>query len=265
MAACLGALTSLCFSMHVVLAKPAALGKSDAATKPEIATAEPKALKVQKGHALRMFGEGELFGHSEVIIGESGLMAKCHIGYYFFQKEKPEEVLVVNSENKTYLAMNLSEWVKHVRGRLGAIDKELNTKSEPLNMCGFRMMKMTAKSDRKNQKWEVYLSPDLSLKSSSTALWSRVLGTDEKSGMPLCARQLQSNDLAKFEQNIDTKSWIKTFVPTQISLIKEQPKFYAVPPGYKRAKDKASLYLSDDGSLKPGDLDDLFMSKVKGR
>jgi hypothetical protein len=59
------------------------------------------------------------------------------------------------------------------------------------------------------------------------------------------------------------KRWIIVALPKRVIKKTVDEKLLKLPSNYKEAKDKASLYLSSDGSLTEKDLEDFFISPKK--
>src|SRR5262249_41293425 len=57
---------------------------------------------------------------------------------------------------------------------------------------------------------------------------------------------------------------MKSFlVPVELKRSTVEPSYFEPPKGFKKAKDRAALYLSTDGDMKQSDLEDFFRVPLK--
>ena len=241
---------------------------------------------------------GDMFSQSRVYLSKIGLRVTCKQGYALWLADEPENVWMVNPDNKTYLLMPFDKYAKDEQAEYGP------------NSCVFRdppVVEHLAGSDMKLclRRYTNYL-PGTDVKAASFAKLKRsrreaeVVYIDDQPIPPAVKRnwctlvgltgdELQTSSslnsvpsskrAAKglpvgLGRRVIKKWWgEKKFSGTsdkwiqiiELKAFARQPldeKFFAKPLGYKAAKDKTSLYLSGDGVIKHEDIEDFFQRKL---
>lgn len=93
-------------------------------------------------------------------------------------------------------------------------------------------------------------------------MWCTILGLPEKDfSLPIGSFQNASKVWRPEEAlNGGRKGWIVVALPKRVARKTMDERLLELPSNYRKAKDKASLYLSSDGNLSEKDLEDFFIS-----
>ena len=245
---------------------------------------------------------GDMFNQSRVYLSKVGLRVTCKQGYALWLADEPENVWMVNPDNKTYLLLPFEKYAKDEQAEYGPNRCIFRDPPEVEHLAGsdmkLRLRRYTnylpgtdlkaanfAKLKRTRREAEVVYIDEQPIPTAVKRHWCALIG--------LTGEELQT--LSSSSSSLDTatssrrapkglpvglgrrviKKWWgqKKFSGTsdkwiqiiELKAFAKQPldnKFYAKPVGYKAAKDKTSLYLSGDGVIKHEDIEDFFQRKL---
>ncbi|MBP6595289.1 MAG: hypothetical protein KA255_19845, partial [Candidatus Obscuribacter sp.] len=74
------------------------------------------------------------------------------------------------------------------------------------------------------------------------------------------AKLAKNKDLARGKRK---QKWVEDYKATEITFSEMDKNTFEIRSNWRRAKDRPSLYLSQDGDIKQSDIDDLFFRQLK--
>ncbi len=243
---------------------------------------------------------GDMFNQSRVYLSKVGMRVTCKHGYALWLADEPENVWVVNPDNRTYLLMPFEKYANDEQSEYGPNSCVFRDPPEVEHLAGsdmkLRLRRYTnylpgtdlktpnfAKLKRTRREAEVVYIDEQPIPAAVKRHWGALIGLtgDElktTSSSP-SSNATYSRPAAKglpvgLGRRVNKKWWgQKKFSGTrdkwiqiiELKAFAKQPldyKFYAKPVGYKAAKDKTSLYLSGDGEIKHEDIEDFFQRRL---
>lgn len=252
-------------------------------------------LEAKAERVFKMRSEGELFGPAVTYMSESGILIQCKVGKTLWQAKNPGSVTLINDEYKTYLTVPLQEYLTELRGDSPSpIMTNLATKPEVF-LNSYKGRKVEAFSRPGAASTEIVTRLgfiDSPIKNKEVnRIWCKYFGiTRFDMGMPVLLEQKlnravsdmalafisgkrgndsKSDQIAKmaiFKQHRRPKrkeKWVAEHKTSEMTFAEMGKDTFAIRSGWRRAKDRPSLYLSQDGDIKQSDIDDLFFRQLK--
>lgn len=221
-----------------------------------VAFAAPQQTKAQKpsASAIAIQGRSATFGPFSMKVGD-GLNVRAKFGYTIWDKNKPDEVNMLNSENKVYYRDTANGWLTWNRRGMPAIDvssvelvDKLTVDGQPCNhYFGYQMVK-----GQKIKVADFVCLQKAPCDQAVVEFWSKHYLVPAKCGFPVSVSQRAGNHM---EIALLTTS-IKTIPASTVS--------FSVPKDYRRTNDKASLYFADvGGGMSKSDLESFFQQPLK--
>lgn len=213
--------------------------------------------------------DGDLLDAAEVLLGKKGLRIRNRLGAVYWFSEKVSTVYLANPENKTYLAQSAADYVKDLREDYRPL-KYTRLDRKPKTLPDGTKAEMVTAFLKGPDGKEMIVAEVTCLKNTGVPpavnrMWCTVLGLPEKDfSTPIGAFQNASKVWHPSEAFTGgRKRWLVVALPKKVEKRTVDEKLLGLPQNYRAAKDKASLYLSTDGSLQQKDLEDFFMSPKK--
>jgi hypothetical protein len=237
------ALAFLC--QREILAAPASL-KAPAAKTAAKAKGKPDI-------ALSAQGKSAFFGPFSMQIG-NGLRIRAKFGFTVWSSDKPNDVYMLNAENKTYIRETAFEWLDWNRRGCPNIDvsevqlvDKANVHGQPcLHYAAYQMIR-----NRKVKCAEFYSMEKGPRDPVLIDFWCKHFLLPSKYGFPLLVKQ-RVGEAMQTIMDIE----VKPMPLANVSL--------SVPKDYKRTTDKAAFYFSDgSGSINKSDLEEFFQQPLK--
>lgn len=244
---------------------------------------------------------GDMFNQSRVYLSKVGLRVTCKQGYALWLADEPENVWMVNPDNKTYLLMPFEKYAKDEQAEYGPNRCVFRDPPEVEQLAGsdmkLRLRRYTnylpgtdmkapdfAKLKRTRREAEVVYIDEQPIPTAVKRHWCALIGltgdelqtntSSSSSDTATSSRRVPKGLPVGLGRRVIKKWWgEKKFSGTsdkwlqiiELKAFAKQPldnKFYAKPVGYKAAKDKTALYLSGDGVIKHEDIEDFFQRKL---
>jgi len=237
---------------------------------------------------------GDMFNQSRVYLSKVGLRVTCKQGYALWLADEPENVWMVNPDNRTYLLMPFEKYAKDEQAEYGPNSCVFRDPPEVEQLAGsdvkLRLRRYTnylpgtdvkapnfAKLKATRREAEVVYIDEQPIPTVVKRHWCALIGLtgDElqtassssswraPKGLPVgLGRRAIKKWWGQKKFSGTSDKWIQII---ELKAFAKQPldnKFYAKPVGYKAAKDKTSLYLSGDGVIKHEDIEDFFQRKL---
>ncbi len=213
--------------------------------------------------------DGDLLDTAEVFLSNKGLKIRNRLGMVFWFPEKPSTIYLANSENHTYFAQPAKDYLKDLREDYPPLRYSRLERKPNLLHDGTKAEMVTAfLSGPKGQEMkvaEVTCLKNTGVPPTVNRMWCSFFGVTEKDfSTPIGAFQNASKIWRPEEAlNGGRRRWLNVALPKRVMKKNVEERMLKLPSNYKEAKDKASLYLSSDGSLNEKDLEDFFISPKK--
>lgn len=223
--------------------------------------------------------QGELFGPASIRMSPLGLRVRTKIGESLWLKSKPEYFYMINPENKTYLEMTRQAYIDDLREDYPALRFERKEVKREGSL--FNKPRQTTVLYRKDEGAELKsaevesIARDM-LPADVCRVWSELITYQpEPAQLPLACKQLIKRGwMTNIMQHVDGSvkgrgnkrhhsHWMEMLTTNDLQWQNCDPSIFKLPAGYKRAVDRASLYLSTDGEIKKGDIEEFFMRELK--
>lgn len=223
--------------------------------------------------------QGELFGPASVRMSPLGLRVRTKIGESLWLKSKPEYFYMINPENKTYLEMTRQAYIDDLREDYPALRferKEVKKEGSLFNKP--RQITLLYRKDEGSElkSAEVESIARDMLPADVCRIWSELITYQpEPAQLPLnCKQLIKRGWMTNIMQHVDGSvkgrghkrhhsRWMEMLTTSDLQWQNCDPAVFKLPAGYKRAVDRASLYLSTDGEIKKGDIEEFFMRELK--
>jgi hypothetical protein len=221
-----------------------------------------------KNEALKIRGNGDLFGDVDVIVAREGLLIKTKIGYMVWRADQPDRFCEVNPENKTFWPLTLDQWIADTRDDFPDLPKFSRVSTEIVTISGVKLNRQTAYHSEPGSKEtkvvEFYTLPNFSIPGQAQKAWSKALGLEQINGFPVGAAQIMRRQHRNRSlRQVSRDKWHPEVTPLYISFITPSKTLFVVPSGYKECRDKASLLFSPGGEIKADDIEEFFIRKMK--
>jgi hypothetical protein len=252
----------------------------------------PPALALEKMLVLK--GAGELFDVFSMRLSEQGIRIRTKIGEGLWLAAKPQSYIMINPENKTFLEVSFKWYVEDLREDYPKI--KWDRKVEKLVGEKFGQKVTRTAFIRKDSLSKDSLAKNSGPKGVNTELNAAELDSIKVQGLPPAVLKVLT-DLLSVESRGETlpiyckqlmrRHWFGEMITgperrlktrtnngrentTKVMFeVKEfgwQPydaSFFRLSKDLKRARDRASLFLSTDGDIKEKDIEDFFMRELK--
>lgn len=213
--------------------------------------------------------DGDLLDTAEILLSNKGLKIRNRLGIVCWFPEKPSIIYMANPENQTYFVLPAKDYLKDLREDYRELKYTRLERKAKVLPDGTKTEMVTAfLSGPKGQEMkvaEVTCLKNTGLPPAVNRMWCTFLGLPEKDfSLPIGSFQNASKVWRPEEAfSGGRKRWIVVALPKRVTKKTMDEKLLKLPSNYKEAKDKASLYLSSDGSLNEKDLEDFFISPKK--
>lgn len=247
----------------------------------------PPALASEKMLVLK--GAGELFDVFSMRLSEQGIRIRTKIGEGLWLAAKPQSYIMINPENKTFLEVSLKWYVEDLREDYPKIkwdrkvEKLVGEKfgQKVTRTAYIRKDSLAKNSGPKDVNTELNAAELDSIKVQGLPPAVLKVLTDllsvESRGeiLPIYCKQLMRRHwygemITGPERRLKTRTNKGREDTTKVMFeVKEfgwQPydaSFFRLSKDLKRARDRASLFLSTDGNIKEKDIEDFFMRELK--
>lgn len=243
-----------------------------------------KSAPASKGKMLVLKSDGELYGPSLVKFSDLGFSIRTRIGGLLWLKSRPNVYVQINPENKTYLENTPKEYFDDLRDEYPTIvaDRIVSKPGAPV-----KGRPTTAHTIyRKDRDGSEIVCAEVNtirrdiVDPQVCKAWCYLLtyqGSEDS--LPVSVKQGRRRGRHIFDQmrdnmtkghpknarrNANRTNQMWNMVSTsEVTIEPLDPSAFTLPKGLNKAKDRASLYLSVDGDIKKGDIEDLFMRELK--
>lgn len=222
------------------------------------------------GKLIYIEGTSDLFANFKARASQSCFHIESRMGGSIWKEQTPNIVTIYNNENKVFYAQPAKDYLT-----------ELTQDYLPIPIEEFEPPTKTVFQGRPANKYLGYATigkmgrqcvaeltciDDFKLTPAAHQMWCRVLGVNGKvSGLPVLLTQQRAGVLG-FNANVvklGRPRWVRVLTTNKLMDLPPAADSFAVKSNWKRAKDKAALLFSRDGSLQAKDLDDFFRSDAK--
>lgn len=223
--------------------------------------------------------QGELFGPASIRMSPLGLRVRTKIGESLWLKSKPAMFYMINPENKTYLEMTRQAYIDDLREDYPSLKFERVEVKKGGTL--FDKPRQSTVLYRKDAGAELKaaeiesIARDM-LPAEVCRIWCELFTYQpEPAQLPLnCKQLIKRGWMTNLMQHADgsvkgrghkrhNARWMEMVTTTDLQWQNCDPSVFRLPAGYKRAVDRASLYLSADGEIKKGDIEEFFMRELK--
>ncbi len=252
----------------------------------------PPALALEKMLVLK--GAGELFDVFSMRLSEQGIRIRTKIGEGLWLAAKPQSYIMINPENKTFLEVSFKWYVEDLREDYPKIKWDRKVDKLVGEKFGQKVTRTTF--IRKDSLSKNSLAKNSGPKDVNTELNAAELDSIKVQGLPPAVLKVLT-DLLSVESRGETlpiyckqlmrRHWYgemitgperrlktrtnqgrenSTKVMFEVKELGWQPydaSFFRLSKDLKRARDRASLFLSTDGDIKEKDIEDFFMRELK--
>ncbi len=217
------------------------------------APASAKKVSTKPDLAFSAQGKSAFFGPFSMQIGK-GLRIRAKFGFTVWASDKPNDVYMLNAENRTYFRESAFEWLDWNRRGTPNIDitevqliDKVNRQGQPcLHYAGYQMIR-----GRKVKCAEFCCLEKGPTDKVLLDFWCKHFLLPPKYGFPVLVKQRVADTM---QTVLDMQ--IKPMPLANVSL--------TIPKDYKRTTDKAALYFSDgSGSINKSDLEEFFQQPLK--
>jgi len=243
------------FSTASVSAAPTAPQNKTATTKSAASkTAAKVAAPKKQATALIIQGRSATFGPYSMQVGD-GLNIKGKLGFTIWNKDKPDEVNMLNAETRVFFRDTAAGWLKWNRrgvplitvSSVELVDKPM-VDGRPCNhYIGYQTIQ--------NQKLKVadfVCLQNAPCDKKVQEFWCNHFLLPSKYGFPIAVKQRVLNSM----EIMILASTIREVPSSAVSFV--------IPKDYKRTADKASLYFGDvGGGMSKSDLESFFQQPLK--
>lgn len=252
----------------------------------------PPALALEKMLVLK--GAGELFDVFSMRLSEQGIRIRTKIGEGLWLAAKPQSYIMINPENKTFLEVSFKWYVEALREDYPKI--KWDRKVEKLVGEKFGQKVTRTIFMRKDSLSKDSLAKNSGAKDVNTELNAAELDSIKVQALPpavlkvltdLLSVESRGEILPIYCKQLMRRHWFGEMITgperrlktrtnngrentTKVMFeVKEfgwQPydaSFFRLSKDLKRARDRASLFLSVDGDIKEKDIEDFFMRELK--
>lgn len=262
-----------------VLAESKQAAKTDKQKESQAKTSSP----ADKSKMLVLKCNGELYGPSMIRFSDLGFSIRTRIGGLLWLKSRPNVYTQINPENKTYLENSPQEYFDDLRDEYPFIvsDRVESKPGEAIKGKATKHLTIYRKErDGKEAVCAEVTTVKLDMVDAQTRkAWCYLFTYLPPDGsLPVAVKQgrrrgrhafdqirdnLTEQHRAKRRQREGTNSMLDMLSTTEVTVEPFDASAFALTKGLNKAKDRASLYLSVDGDIKKGDIEDLFMRELK--
>ncbi|MBA3993054.1 MAG: hypothetical protein C0469_05950 [Cyanobacteria bacterium DS2.3.42] len=183
-----------------------------------------------------------------------GLRIRAKFGFTIWAMDRPNDVYMLNAENRVYIPQTQREWLSWSRRGVPDVDiSEAEVVDKPLvhgqpcvHYFGFQKI-----GNRRVKVAEFYCLQKAPCEPQVLDFWCKHFLIPAKYGFPVLVKQRVDRDMP-----IILDTWnVRTAPGADVDL--------HVPKDYKLTKDKAAFYFSNGGSLNKSDLEEFFQQPLK--
>lgn len=198
-------------------------------------------------------GKSAFFGPCSIQIGK-GLRIRAKFGYTVWASNKPNDVYMLNAENKTYIRQTAFQWLDWNRRGCPNIDVsevqpvgKVMVHGQPcMHYAAYQMIR-----NRKVQCAEFYSMQNGPRDPVLIEFWCKHFLLPAKYGFPILVKQRVGSEMQTL---LDLEA--KPMPLANVCL--------TVPKDYKLTTDKAAFYFSDGrGTINKSDLEEFFQQPLK--
>lgn len=262
-----------------VLAESKQAGKPDKQKESQVKTSSP----ASKGKMLVLKCNGELYGPSMMKFSDLGFSIRTRIGGLLWLKARPNVYTQINPENKTYLENTPQEYFDDLRDEYPSIVPDRIESKPGEAIKGKPTTQLTIYRKERDGK-ETVCAEVTTVKrdivdAQTCKAWCYLFSYLPADGsLPVAVKQgrrrgrhafdqirdnLTEKRRAKRRQQEGANRMLEMLSTSEVTVEPFDASAFALPKGLNKAKDRASLYLSVDGDIKKGDIEDLFMRELK--
>lgn len=236
-----------------------------------------------KGKMLVLKCNGELYGPSMMKFSDLGFSIRTRIGGLLWLKSRPNVYTQINPENKTYLENTPQEYFDDLREEYSPIvaDRIMSKPGEPIKGKATTLYTIYRKErDGKESVCAEVVTLKREIVDAQTfKAWCYLLNYQPADGsLPVAVKQNRRRGRHVFDQMRDNltdrrrprrrqreglNQMLEMLSTSDVTIEPLDASDFALAKGLNKAKDRASLYLSVDGDIKKGDIEDLFMRELK--
>jgi len=198
-------------------------------------------------------GRSAFFGPFSMQVGK-GLRIRAKFGYTIWSSDKPDDVYMLNFENKTYIRETAREWLDWNRrgtpdiniSQVEFVGKQ-NFHGQPcLQYSGYQMIR-----NRKVKAAEFSVLEKSPNDKTLTDFWCKHFLIPSKYGFPVLVKQRVGPDM-------------QTILDITTQPMPLEKVSLTIPKEYKHTTDKAAFYFSDgSGALSKSQLEEFFRQPLK--
>lgn len=231
-----------------------------------------------KGEMILFRATGPMWGATENRFSEHAFSLKSNRGVALWRDTQPDKVVIINPENRTYLAESLFDYLddNHYGAEVPIKFDSYEIKPhEPLqgHPCLETVYRRKYKSRGSakpvlraglKDEFEVartYSLQDIEIPPAMYRAWTTIMLSTTQKGFPVTASVRPGRGWYEGEGKADSRRDLISFV--SIKFVPFAAQYFEIPRGFRQAKDKSGFYLSESGELKASDIDDLFRSDLK--
>lgn len=262
-----------------VLAESKQTGKSEKTNDRLVKTSNPAG----QGKMLVLKCNGELYGPSMIKFSDLGFSIRTRIGGLLWLKSRPNVYTQINPENKTYLENTPQEYFDDLRDEYPTIVPD-RVESKPGEAIKGKPTKHLTIYRKERDGKETVCAEVTTVKrdivdAQTCKAWCYLFTYLPADGsLPVAVKQgrrrgrhafdqirdnLTDQRRAKRRQREGANRMLEMLTTSEVTVEPFDASSFALPKGLNKAKDRASLYLSVDGDIKKGDIEDLFMRELK--
>lgn len=203
-----------------------------------------------------------------------GLRLKGKLGSSLWRPSEPDVAVLINPENRTYLPIPVEEYVDDLRDEdFPMIIADRNKLAKTKLPGGFSGTECTVLARLEDGSERVFARVTgvrkLGVPDAVHGMWCRYAGfVGPDIGIPVSIYRVRGHGHGEGNRKRsvyeERAQKLKSFlVPVELKSSPLVPGYFAPPVGYRKARDKASLYLSSDGDMNASDMEDFFRVPMK--
>ncbi len=224
---------------------------------------------------MRLSVNGEMWGPAVVLLSRRGIRIKARIGDALLLPQQADVATLINPENKTYLPVSFPDYRDDLREgfrKPPRIERFEISSGKGAQVKTYRCFAHEHGKDIKTAEFACMPMIDLPL--TVQKMWKRFFYLDDRDwGMPVAVNQMSHKHVmmniaehawqTSEKNRMPTNPWIMVISMNEVKKVPVDARSFELPKGFTKARDRASLYLSVDGDIKPKDIEDLFRVPMK--
>jgi hypothetical protein len=215
---------------------------------------------------------GDMFHASTICVSDLGVRLKSKSATTLWLVKDAKTGVVINSESGVYLIQPIDEWVHYYQRDYSHPSLQTTRSTEfPLTAEKNAIKTLVYSGEPEQLVGEIVSLKEPKFAPPVMAFWCNLMMSKPELGFPIALKVFGKDHsfhrrhlghAGKFVER--NQSMWKTLV--EFKSVRSVPldrSLFTVPKTYKRTYDVAALFFSEDGVLKPADLDDMFRVPVK--